>query len=437
MQNSKKSNSPSGNPAKSDKKSLVSENLRLNSLLEISASINAIRDIKDLVTHIENLFCQHLQAERCNVFLVDKTTGEIWPAAASNRRRDNRKSVGKGIIRTVSASGEKVNIRDVYTNHRFDPEVDMVKNIKIQSMLVVPVFDRDENVIAVVQALNSRENVFSEQDEELAVSILQFAGVALENVILTSDLHKSLVSFVETLSASLDARDYITSGHSRRVTLYAVHIARMMRLDQKEIEKIRYAALLHDIGKIGVPEIVLFKNKELNEEEYEIIKQHASLSKSILNRIHFEQGLKDIPETAASHHEKINGSGYPNGLKGNEIPMGGKILAVCDVFDALTSRRQHRDRMDVDEVVSLLDKETGTTFEPYVVYQFKNIRLNVLVEIMEFGYNENLKKEDMEILKACTLTDLIQIHADGAKSEQQGTVDKVFMKYYLRNYRLS
>ena len=389
------------------------------------------------MTKAPNIFCQNLQAERSIIFLFDKTAGEVWPAAASTRRKKNRISVEKGIIGTVATSGKRVNIRDVYTDHRFDPEADTIANFKIQNMLVLPLFGRDENVIGVIQALNNHSSFFSEQDEELAVSILQFAGFALESILSNNDLHKSLASFVETLSATLDARDYITSGHSRRVTLYAVHIARMMRLDKKEVVKIRYAALLHDIGKIGVPEIVLFKNKELNEEEYEIIKQHASLSKSILKRVHFEQGLKEIPEIAASHHEKINGSGYPDGLKGNEIPLGGKILAVCDVFDALTSRRQHRDRMDVDEVVSLLDKETGTTFEPYVIYQFKNIRLNVLVEIMEFGYNENLKKEDLEILKGCTLSDLIQIHTDGAKTEQHTTVDKTFMKYYLRNYRLA
>jgi len=135
------------------------------------------------------------------------------------------------------------------------------------------------------------------------------------------------------------------------------------------------------------------------------------------------------------HHERYDGAGYPDGLKGEEIPLGGKILAVCDVFDALTSRRQYRDRMEIEKVIEILDKETGTAFEPYVVYQFKNIRLNVLIEILEFGHNENLKKEDMEFLKKYTLRELLEIRIVGAKNELAAQVEEVFIHYYLRAYR--
>jgi len=109
---------------------------------------------------------------------------------------------------------------------------------------------------------------------------------------------------------------------------------------------------------------------------------------------------------------------------------------VCDVFDALTSRRQYRDRMEIEKVVGILDEETSTAFEPFVVYQFKNIRLNVLVEILEFGFNEYLKKEDMDLLKKYTLKDIVQIRTDGAKDEQQAQLEEIFMRYYLRKYRM-
>ncbi len=208
-----------------------------------------------------------------------------------------------------------------------------------------------------------------------------------------------------------------------------------MRLPADEINLIRYSALLHDIGKLGVPEIVLFKNKKLSEDEYEIIKQHASLSKSILSKIHFQKGLKQVPLIASSHHEKIDGRGYPDGMKGDEIPLGGKILAVSDVFDALTSRRQYRDRMEIEKVVALLDRETGTSFEPYVVYQFKYIPLNVLVEILEFGHNVELNKEDLRFLQNYTLKDIVEVQKNGPKTVQEEKLQQTFLRYYLRKYR--
>ncbi len=208
-----------------------------------------------------------------------------------------------------------------------------------------------------------------------------------------------------------------------------------MRLSKREIELVRYAALLHDIGKLGIPEIVLFKNKKLTEEEYGIIKRHATLSRSILQKIRFQRHLREIPEIAASHHEKVDGSGYPLGLKGEQIPLGGKILAVCDVFDALTSRRQYKDRMDIVDVVDIIDRETGHAFEPFVVYQFKNITLNVLIEILEFGHKEVFNPDDLELLRKYTLKDLVRIRKQGSTNPDEQKAAEVFMFYYQRKYR--
>ncbi len=436
MQNSKKLNSSATDRFENDLEKLQTENSRLHSLLEVTNTLSSVINLETLLFKIMDVVKINLHADRCTVFILDKDKNELWSKVAMGVKQEIRFPADKGIAGFVATSGETLNIPDAYADYRFNPEVDKKTGYKTENMLTMPMRDKRNEVIGVFQVLNRKTGSFTSEDEELLGAISSVAASAVENALLYEEIRKSFTSFIETLSTTLDARDYITSGHSRRVTLYAVQISRLMRLDAAEINRIRYASLLHDIGKIGVPEIVLFKNKKLSDDEYEIIKRHASLTKSILSKIHFQKELKDVPEIASTHHEKIDGSGYPDGLTSADIPLGGKILAVCDVFDALTSRRQYRDRIEIEKVMDIIDKETGTAFEPFVVYEFKSIRLNVLVEILEFGYNENLKKEDLELLKNYSLKDIVQIRINGAKDEEQAHMEEVFMRYYLRTYRM-
>ncbi len=414
---------------------LQQEIKRLSALLQISDYLSSTLDLDELLLRVMEVTREQLNADRCTVFLIDHERKELWSKIALGVSQEIRFSIDKGIAGHVARTGEILNIKDAYADSRFNPEVDKKTGYRTRNLLTMPMHNKNNEIIGVFQVLNKNEGSFTEDDIELLKAISTVAATAIENASLYDELNRSFVSFMETLSTTLDARDYITSGHSRRVTLYSVQVARLMRLPKKEIELIRYAALLHDIGKLGIPEIVLFKNKKLTEEEYNIIKRHAALSKSILSKIHFQRHLKDIPEIAASHHEKLDGSGYPLGLKGDQIPLGGKILAVCDVFDALTSRRQYKDRLDIVEVMNILEKETGRAFEPFVVYHFKNITLNVLIEILEFGHKGNFKAEDLELLKNYTLKDLIRIRTQGAENDEEFHAAEVFMFYYQRKYR--
>ncbi len=415
--------------------SLQKENRRLASLLNVAQSLSNVMEIDELLFKIMEVVRQQLNADRCTVFLVDEERQELWSKLAHGLKNEIRFPVSQGIAGYVARTGETLNIKNAYADPRFNPEVDKKTGYKTHNLLTMPMHNKQNKIIGVFQVLNKQSGPFTDDDEELLKAISSIAASAIENAQLYDELNKSFVSFMETLSTTLDARDYITSGHSRRVTLYAVQVARLMKLSKQEVELIRYSALLHDIGKLGVPEIVLFKNKKLTEEEYNIIKRHAALSRSILKKIHFQRHLKDIPEIAASHHEKVDGSGYPLGLKGEAIPLGGRILAVCDVFDALTSRRQYKDRMDIVKVVDILDRETGTAFEPYVVYQFKNITLNVLIEILEFGHKGDFNPDDLNLLRKYTLKDLARISKHGAENEEEQKALETFQFYYQRKYK--
>jgi uncharacterized protein (TIGR02266 family) len=156
------------------------------------------------------------------------------------------------------------------------------------------------------------------------------------------------------------------------VTEYSVGICNELGLPRDELEMIRVAALLHDYGKIGVPDAILKKEGRLTSEEYDIVMTHAEKTREILSRVNFEGIYCKIPEIAGAHHEKIDGSGYPLGIKGPDIPLGAKIIAVADYFEAITAKRHYREPMPLDDALLLLHDNIGTLFDEQVVYAFFN-----------------------------------------------------------------
>jgi len=177
-------------------------------------------------------------------------------------------------------------------------------------------------------------------------------------------------SILQVLAASIDARDPLTAGHSEKVTEYSLGICDEMGLARDYREMIRVAALLHDYGKLGVPDSILKKPGELTKEEYHIVQTHAQKTKEILEEINFEGILSQVPQIAGSHHEKLDGSGYPDGLTGEAIPLGARIIAVADFFEAITAERHYRGPMPVEEALELLNKESEKHFDSKIVAAF-------------------------------------------------------------------
>jgi putative nucleotidyltransferase with HDIG domain len=414
---------------------LKEERDRLHALLNITKNLSAEINLEKLLFNIMDEVGKVLNADRCTVYLYDENEDELWSKVAIGLEEEIRFPAERGIAGHVWKTGDVVNIPDAYKDKRFNPEVDKKTGYKTKSILTMPLLNLYNEVIGVFQVLNKKSGSFTKDNEKLLSAISFIAASAIENAILHDEQNKSFTSFIETLSTTLDTRDYITAGHSRRVTLYALEIAQIMKFEPEQMDIIRFAGLLHDIGKIGVPEVVLFKDRKLSEDEYEIIKRHANLTKSILNKIHFLKKYRNIPEIAASHHERIDGKGYPEGLNGDNIPLGGKILAVADVFDALTSRKPYQDRIELDEVMEIIEKDTGRAFEPFVVYNFKFIRLHKLILILEYGHTEEMDKHELKILEPYTLSDIIEIRTKSGKSATELEIENVFMRYYMREYR--
>jgi HD-GYP domain-containing protein (c-di-GMP phosphodiesterase class II) len=183
-------------------------------------------------------------------------------------------------------------------------------------------------------------------------------------------LERATLEFVETMAQALDARDPYTAGHSNRVSVNSTNIAEAMGLPDDEIEIVRIGAKLHDIGKIGIPDAVLQKPGKLTNEEYALIKMHPQIGKRILEKAGRFQQYLPIVEL---HHEDWNGGGYPYGLKGEELPLGVRIVHIADVYDAITSHRAYRKAMSEQQVLDILLKGSGTMFDPVVLEAFLTI----------------------------------------------------------------
>ncbi|MBP3953563.1 HD domain-containing protein [Bacillus sp. YZJH907-2] len=188
------------------------------------------------------------------------------------------------------------------------------------------------------------------------------------------EINKQLLeSFFTAFATTLDARDPYTAGHSLRVASYAVKLGKEIGLDPKIIVQLKKSALLHDIGKIGVPDHVLLKDGKLTNEEFELIKRHPTIGEMILNQIQPNEEIAPLIPGVKHHHERYDGNGYPNGLKGEDIPMFGRILAVADAFDAMTSDRPYRKGMPFEKALSILENGKGTQWDPYYVQVFIKI----------------------------------------------------------------
>jgi HD-GYP domain-containing protein (c-di-GMP phosphodiesterase class II) len=237
------------------------------------------------------------------------------------------------------------------------------RKLGAQSFICCPIIceDKSMGVVAVDNVKSKRPLVQS--DMSLLMGIASVIGISLRNAEHSEARVRQFNSVLQVLAASIDARDSLTAGHSEKVTEYALGICKELGLSWEYSEMIRVAALLHDYGKIGVPDAILKKEGRLTEEEYEIVKTHSGKTREILLQIHFEGIYCEVPDIAGSHHEKVDGTGYPRGIKGKDIPLGAKIIAVADYFEAVTAKRHYRDPMPLDEAFLALRGEIGKHFE--------------------------------------------------------------------------
>lgn len=243
-----------------------------------------------------------------------------------------------------------------------------------QSILVGRLSSRGK-LLGIMVAASEQQQAFSEAGKkELFIDINNQASMAIDNAGMYKQLEDTFWDTIRSLAEAIDAKDSYTRGHSDRVALYAEALARKIRLEGDLLDAVRYAGYLHDTGKIGVPDAILHKAGRLTDQEYTLIMNHPVLSHKIIEPVDF---LCDVKPLVLYHHERIDGAGYPNGLKGDEIPLGARIIGIADAFEAMTSDRPYRKALSQEAAIDELRICAGTQFDSDLVEAF----IEVLEEV--------------------------------------------------------
>ena len=302
--------------------------------------------------------------------LAYKTTEKEW-LEVGERFKALISKPGDGLSGWVIQHGEIVRCSDVLHDSRY---IETVPGLN--SGLYVPLKAGDRT-IGVISVESEIPDYFTPEDEHMAITLAAQAAAALENIRLFKDLQRSNDDLfrayddtIEGWSNALDLRDKETEGHTQRVTALTEELARAMGIPDTNMIHVRRGALLHDIGKMGVPDRILLKPDKLTDDEWVIMREHPVHAYNLLSRIEFLQPAINIPHY---HHEKWDGSGYPEGLKGEQIPLEARVFAIIDVFDALTSDRPYRPAWPRAKAINFIRENSGAQFDPRVLEAFMKL----------------------------------------------------------------
>jgi HD-GYP domain-containing protein (c-di-GMP phosphodiesterase class II) len=322
-----------------------------------------------------------------------------------------------GLIKEINSGKEALLDSEVDSAFKYD----WPSNIK--NIIAVPLYSKEKAeshfagrtqngnyVMGLMIAINRiGKQDFDSTDVKLFNSVAGGCAVFIENGKLFKDLKELFIGSLKALTSSIDAKDKYTHGHSERVAFISRWIAERLseqeQLDEDQIHMVYLAGLLHDIGKIGVEEVVLRKAGKLTEQEFSRIKQHPSIGAGILHEI---KQMRDIVTGVLCHHERVDGKGYPGGLVGEQIPLFGKIVGLADSFDAMTSKRTYRDAMSVEQALAEIEKGLDTQFDRKIGRVFLDSDVSLLWEIIQNGFSEIYGSSDYVEYGAAAVGTLIR-----------------------------
>lgn len=289
-----------------------------------------------------------------------------------------------GIAGHVARTGEPRLISDCSKDPSFasgaGPKIKEEFGFETRSLLCVPMRARSE-IVGVLEFINRLDGKpFDTVDVSTLSVFADDAAAALTNARLYESLEKSYLSTIALLATALDLRDNETGGHSQRVARMAREVALLLGLGKEKIYEVNQGSLLHDVGKIGIPDRILLKPGKLNEAEWKIMRRHTVIGHRLLAGIGFLDGPAVIP---AFHHERFDGTGYMIGLKGEEIPLGARIFAVVDTYDAMTCDRPYRKAMPEADARKEMRDASGTQLDPAIVDVFLDMPMETIQEIRD------------------------------------------------------
>ena len=352
-------------------------NRRLTRLVELSVNLNSTLDLDALLQLVTATASELLECEAASILLYDEKQARLFFAAATGS--DPKKlaeipvPLDMSLAGTIFRENRPVVRNDAGQDARHYSLVSEHVNFHVRSLVGVPMLIK-ERVIGVLEAVNKREGLFGEQDQAILSVTASHAAIAIGNAQLfreversNADLRLAYDATIAGWSRALDLRDHDTEGHTQRVADMTVRLARAFGLGEQAIVQIRRGALLHDMGKLGVPDAILLKPGRLTKAERKLMLHHPQYAYEMLSPIAYLSLALDIPRC---HHEKWDGTGYPRGLAGEEIPLAARLFAVVDVWDALSNNRPYRKQWPQEKTLEYIRRQSGKHFDPRVVEVF-------------------------------------------------------------------
>jgi putative nucleotidyltransferase with HDIG domain len=344
---------------------------RLDLIYEVSQKIGSVPRMERLLEQIIVMTPRALNASAASILLFDNSEQELYFEAASG-------PVGKilnhvkvdtqyGIAGQVARTGKPLIVNDVSCDPKFRRNIDKITGFITRSLICAPMIAHNKT-IGVLEVLNKLdESDFNDQDMHVVVSVATTAAMAIDNTRLHQTVLDAYKNTISTLAATIDAKDPYTLGHSHRVMKLTLMAGSSLSLPAEEMETLEYAGILHDIGKIVVDASILNKPATLESSERNIIREHPAIGANLIKKIPFLEKASNI---VLHHHERYDGKGYPDGLKGEDIPLGARLIAVADAFDSMTTDRPYRPAYSIDYSISQLKDCSGTQFCPIAVEAF-------------------------------------------------------------------
>jgi HD-GYP domain-containing protein (c-di-GMP phosphodiesterase class II) len=344
----------------------------LHAIFEIDKAITSAIDLETVLQQIVQMSIGLLDAKISSIMLLDEESQELVIAAAHGLSegyiRKGPIQVGESIAGRVISEGRPIAVEDIQQDPRH-VYTDHARTEGLCSLLSVPLNLKDR-VIGVLNIYTDEPHEFNPHEINLFTSLASQAAIAIENARLFESLEEIYIEVITAMASAIDARDAYTHGHSNRVTEYAVAIADAMRLSPAEVDIIRNASILHDVGKIGIKEDILKKPGRLTEEERREMEYHPFIGTKILQSVKL---LEPVMPLVYHHHERYDGTGYPDGLRGEDIPLGARIISVADAFESMTSDRPYRKALPLEEAMAELRYGASRQFDPRVVEAFMKL----------------------------------------------------------------
>ncbi|MDD5258586.1 MAG: HD domain-containing protein [bacterium] len=340
---------------------------------EFTRSLVTVLDLRELLNLIVSM-SGLLNTRQVVIFLFDETSAQYKIRASTGLDRIAKEiafNTESDLVKLLTTT-RKVALRSTIDSSPAYSGYTILRTEldSLQAVIAIPILVKDmlKGILLLGEKLS--EEPYSKEDINMLTTLADEASIAIDNAQLYEEQKRTYLETVQALAQAIEASDEYTRGHSDRVTKFAIQIARQLQLGRTFIDTLKIACILHDVGKIGIIKEVLNKPGKLNDAEFDIIKMHPVLGEQIIAPVAFLAPIKPI---VRHHHERFDGRGYPDGLKGEIIPYLSRIIAVADTYDAMTSERPYRPALSTEIALAEIRKCSGTQFDPEVVKAFLEI----------------------------------------------------------------